>query len=400
MEQENFLVLGEAWGYYPSTTEHLLKRLVAKNKFLWVDAIGCRAPEWNLYTLQRLWGKLSQQSPNSVGSSENDGVMAYTPPVVPLRPTRAVRWWNRSAMRRGINQRLKELGMECPILLATSPMAAEVIDDIPAKLVVYYILDNYEEMPHHYTGYIRELEAQMIDRADVLLATSEPLVEQKSKPGRPITLLPQGVDFDHFHRSFAQRFPEPVDLADIPGRRILFVGLLAPWVDVELIASAAKAYPSASVVVIGPVRINIESLRKEPNVYVLGSRPYADIPLYLAHCNAAIIPFLENTLTRYVNPLKLLEYMAAGLPVISTPLPHAPALDDLVQWASSASEFITQLGLALNGFSEARRARCIEYAQENSWESRARQFSDLLEESQRRVVPQSERGPALSRRER
>jgi glycosyltransferase involved in cell wall biosynthesis len=256
-----------------------------------------------------------------------------------------------------------------------------MVDDLPVKSVVYYILDNYAEMPHHYGDYIRDLEARLIDSADLVLATSQLLVDHKSRPGRRAILLPQGVDFAHFHSAAAGGVPEPEEFAQVPEPRILFMGLLAPWVDVDLLAKVAKEYPKASLVLIGPVRADIEVLRKAPNVYFLGPRAYEELPPYLVHCDAALIPFRDDALTRYVNPLKLLEYMAAGLPVISTALPHVTALDGLVYCARSDEEFLAQVGQALAGFSPERRARCVAAARENGWDRRADQFSALLQES-------------------
>src|SRR5690242_18692519 len=109
IEGESFLVLGEDWGYYPSTTEHLLKRLVPRNKFLWVDAIGCRAPELNLYTIKRAFGKCLRWISPGGQYTRDDSVTVYSPPSFPLHPTRAVRWWNRSMMSRGIRRRLHEM---------------------------------------------------------------------------------------------------------------------------------------------------------------------------------------------------------------------------------------------------------------------------------------------------
>ena len=383
IEGENFLVLGEDWGYYPSTTEHLLRRLIGGNRFLWVDAIGCRAPQLNLYTIRRAWGKLARPASQTARRSPEDSVVVYSPPVVPLGPFPPVRGWNRLAMSLGIVRRLKHMRMDRPILLATNPIAAEILDNISAKLIIYYILDNYEEMPHHYRAYTRQLEARIIDRADLIFATAQPLVERKSRPGRPVILLPQGVDFEHFHSPVARRTMVPDDLASIPAPRILFMGLLAPWVDVELLAAVARAYPDASLVLLGPVRTEVQALRQEPNTYFLGQQPYADIPRYLAHCDVALIPFRQNSLTQFVNPLKLLEYMAAGLPVISTPLPHLTTFDDLVHCARTSDEFVEQVGRALRNFSPEARARCIAVAQENSWDRRAEQFSHYVQNTMR-----------------
>lgn len=382
IQDESFLVIGEAWGHYPSTTEHLLRRLVPYNRFLWIDALGCRAPQWDLYTLQRAWGKLvSRPSADSqTAAYGGGGVAVYSPPVLPLHPVRPVRRWNRSAMVRGIRRRLNELKMENPILVATSPIAAEVLDEIPAKLVIYYILDNYEEMPQYYSNYVRELEQRIIDRADLIFATAQPLVDVKARPGRPVTLLPQGVDFDHFHAPLLTGVPEPEHLANISRPRILFMGLLAPWVDMELLEKVAQAYPDASLVLIGPVRANIDALRRLANVHFLGQRSYDGIPQYLAHCDAALIPFRTNALTRYVNPLKLLEYMAAGLPVISTALPHIARFEDLVYCTRSDEEFVESVGRALAGLSRERRTASIGLARANGWNRRAAQFSAHIRE--------------------
>lgn len=381
IEGESFLVLGEQWGYYPSTTEHLLRPLVTRNRFLWVHEMGCRAPEWNIYTLQRIWGKVARRALPNGRSPAEEAVAAYSPAVLPLRPTPAVRWWNREVMTRGITRRLKDLGIVNPILFTMSPIAAEIIRDLAVKLVVYYIVDNYEEMPNWYSEYVRDMEVKMMDHADLVFATSQPLVEKKSKPHRPVILLPQGVDFEHFHGPVADGTPAPKDLGNIPGPRILFMGLLAAWVDVGLLAKVARAYPYASLVLLGPVRTDVEELQKEPNTYFLGQRAYGEIPRYLAHCDAALIPFRENALTYYVNPLKLLEYMASGLPVVSTALPHVSVSDGLVYCAHSSEEFVAQVGQALTGFSPERRARCIEAARENGWERRTEQLSECLRKS-------------------
>ncbi len=397
IEGESFLVLGEGWGHYPSTTEHLLRRLVPRNKFLWVDAIGCSAPEWNLYSLQRAWGKVVEWAAPNGRSHGTDGVAVYSPPVLPLRPISPVRSWNRSVTVRGITRRMRELDIVEPILFTTSPIAAEVMRDISVKLIVYYILDHYEEMPNHYRAYVRDLEAQMMERADIVFATSQPLVEKKSRLGHPVILLPQGVDFEHFHAPVRDGTPAPDDLQNIPGPRILFMGLLAPWVDVDLLLKVARAYPKASLVLIGPARTDVEELRKEPNTFFLGQRAYGDLPRYLAHCDAGLIPFRENTLTHYVNPLKLLEYMAAGLPVISTALPHLAAFADLVYFGRTPEEFVDQVGRALAEVSPHRRLRCVAAAQENSWDRRAEQLSGYLQKSLQAGLAQPQRVSHASR---
>ena len=379
IEGESFLVIGEEWGFYPSTTEHLLRRLVGRNKFLWVHAMGCRAPQFNLYTIQRAAGKLWRWASLQRVTAGRSGMVLYSPPVLPLQPNSAVRCWNRQVMARGIEQRLKSLKIEEPILIASSPIAAEVIDRIAAKLVVYYVVDNYAEMPNWYGEYVRELDARMSERADIVFVTARPLVEKKSRPGRQAILLPQGVDFDHFHNASPSTVTEPADLAGIPRPRLVFMGLLAPWVDVDLLAEVAKAHAHASLVVLGPVRADVDQLRKQPNVFFLGQRSYEDVPSYLAHCDVGLVPFRQNSLTHYVNPLKLLEYMASGLAVVSTALPHVTTFDGVIRCASTAGDFVAQVSKALRDSSDGGSEESVAVARENSWDRRAEQFSDVLQ---------------------
>ncbi len=372
---QDFLVLGEEWGFYPSSTEHLLRRLVPQNRFLWVHAMGCRAPEWNGYTARRALQKLARWSTPQPARTLADGPAVCSPPVVPLHPSAPVRWWNRRALTRGIARRMRALQMGDPIFITSSPMGGELIDALHSKLNIYFIVDNYAEMPHWYGDYVRELEEKLLERAGLVFATSQPLAERKSKPGRPALLLPQGVDFEHFHRGGL----EPADLAGIPRPRLLFMGLLAPWVDVDLLASVARARQDASLVLLGPVRTATEPLRGLRNVYTLGQRSYEDLPGYLAHCDLGLIPFRQNALTRYVNPLKLLEYLAAGLPVVSTALPHLALFDGAIRCAATAEEFVGHVDRVLNAGSQADRDRCIHVARENSWERRADVFSAAVE---------------------
>ena len=274
---------------------------------------------------------------------------------------------------------MRTLHMANPIFITSSPMGGELIDSLDARLKVYFIVDNYAEMPHWYGSYVRELEDRLLEQADLVFVTSQPLAEQKSRPGRPAILLPQGVDFAHFHAGGM----EPPDLAAIPRPRMLFMGLLAPWVDVELLASVARERPDASLVVLGPVRAATEPLRGLPNVYLLGQRSYEELPAYLAHCDLGLIPFRQNALTRYVNPLKLLEYLAAGLPVVSTALPHLAMFQGAIRCAASAEEFVAQVGCALSGISLAEREHTVRVARENSWERRAELFSAAVEQALR-----------------
>src|SRR5207249_4443843 len=156
--------------------------------------------------------------------------------------------------------------------------------------------------------------------------------------------------------------PQPRELQHLPGPLLGFFGTLAPWIDTELLKQVARAFPHGSIVLIGPVWIDCE-IPNLPNVHWLGPRSYADLPRYAAHFDVGLIPFRINTLTAYVNPLKLLEYLALGLPVVSTPLPDLSCFADVVHQATNHDDFVDQVRLALDNRSPEQRQQCFARAQ-------------------------------------
>src|SRR5206468_9422728 len=129
-----------------------------------------------------------------------------------------------------------------------------------------------------------------------------------------------GVDVDHFSRALDPSTEVPAEMRGLPGPVIGFFGLLADWVDVPLVAALAASRPEWSFVLVGKAASDVGALQRLPNVRLLGRKPYAELPRYCKGFDAAVLPFKVNTLTLRANPLKIREYLAAGLPVVATPL--------------------------------------------------------------------------------
>jgi glycosyltransferase involved in cell wall biosynthesis len=377
---ETFLVLADEWGVYPTVGEHLLRPLVKDNRLLWVHMLGLRAPELSFYDVRRACDKISRWLTPKNGGSDTNGIALYSPALLPF-PNRAARWWNRRLVVNGVRQRFERLSLRRPIVFATVPNAAEVLGAFDERLVVYLCEDEHIEWPGVYRQYAREMEERLLERADLTFATSRPLVESKSRPGRPAIYMPQGVDFEHFHHVVRHRPPVPDELRDLPPPRIGFAGLLNFRLDIDLLTEVARANPEGSVVLIGPERIDLRRLLREKNVFLLGRRAYAELPRYLAHFDVGLIPYRLNRATHYINPIKLLEYFAAGLPVVATALPDIVAYGELVYCARDADEFVRFVREAVEERSEARCCERIAAARENSWQHRAERLSGYLEQS-------------------
>src|SRR5262249_36446893 len=147
----------------------------------------------------------------------------------------------------------------------------------------------------------------------------------------------------------------PADLSKLPGPIVGFFGLIADWVDLKLIRALALARPNYSFVLIGKVDTDTEMIDGVPNVHLIGKREYTALPMYCRGFDVAILPFVVNKLTLAANPLKLREYLAAGLPIVSTAIPEAERLKHAVRIAKDPEDFLKQLDESLDQSSFAAR---------------------------------------------
>jgi glycosyltransferase involved in cell wall biosynthesis len=158
-----------------------------------------------------------------------------------------------------------------------------------------------------------------------------------------------------------------------------FHGLLAEWIDLALLAAVARAFPNASLAIVGEVRVATTLLDGLANVHLLGRRPYDELPGYCRGFDVALLPFVLDELTLHASPLKLREYLAAGLPVVATALPEARLLARAhrgVRVADDATGFVAEIARALAD-PEPRAARSDAIAGE-SWDAKLDELSALL----------------------
>mgnify|MGYP000061766100 CR=1 FL=1 len=233
------------------------------------------------------------------------------------------------------------------------------------KKLVYRMADSYAE----FKGVPQSMNAaeeEIIARADTIFCTAHKLYEDvREKAGDKVHYLPNGVNFEHFQ--IAQPV-EPADIAHLPRPRVLYIGMLADWYDVDLVAHAAQTLPEYSFIIIGPQRTNLEILKGLQNVHLLGARAYQDIPHYMHFCDVGIMPFKKTSLTETVNPIKIFEYLAAGLPAVSVRLDELQSLNSPTLLTDTPAEFVDALREAV------KRGRdlpeFIDFARNNSWRKR------------------------------
>jgi UDP-galactopyranose mutase len=245
-------------------------------------------------------------------------------PVTAVRPRLPDRLPSEEAQRQlaGLyDQMTALLGVRRPVLWFYSPMhwpaAAHLAGD--AAGVVYDCMDELAAFDLAPPG-LRENEAALLAAADLVLTGGQAIFEAKRALHDNIHAFPSSVDQDHFRRARAGLAPPP-DQRAIPGPRLGYAGVIDERLDLGLLAAAAAASPDWSFVMIGPVaKIDPARLPQAPNLHWLGQRPYAELPSYMAGWDVALMPFALNDATRFISPTKTPEYLAAGCPVVSTPV--------------------------------------------------------------------------------
>ena len=242
--------------------------------------------------------------------------------VVALRP-RLPRSWDREEIEAGLKGLLDQFVRAnitaTPLLWFYTPMMFGFAEHLDASAVVYDCMDELSAFRFADPALV-EREARLLERADLVFTGGYSLYEAKRGRHPNVHPFPSAVEVAHFARARGA-IAEPEDQRSIPGPKLGFYGVIDERIDLDLIDAVAAAHPEWSLVMIGPIaKIDPAQLPRRSNIHWLGGRDYQDLPAYLAGWDAALMPFAINEATRFISPTKTPEYLAAGRPVVSTPI--------------------------------------------------------------------------------
>ena len=363
------VVFGEDWGGLPSSTQYLVKQLVENRRVLWVNSIGLRQPTFQVRDLKRVWTKLTRKTPSQSKSEalpENLTVLSVV--TIPAPRVKWARWLAKVMLKKQINQKLTEMGVEDFIFWTSLPTAVDLLGELGEageQKSVYYCGDDFSALAgvDHATVELREQE--LIKRADLIVTASDEL-SHRLHTERTRTLN-HGVSFDLFAKPVSRANDLPDNGKPIAG----FYGSISEWLNQDLLAMVISQLPDWDFVFIGKAVVDTKKIEKFKNVYFLGAKPHSELPSYSQHWQVSMLPFLQNSQIQACNPLKLREYLAAGTPIVSTPFPALIPYIQYVHQIETADEMVVALRTALV---DDNRLSMKESVRNESWKAKA----DLL----------------------
>jgi len=359
---------------------HLMSRLARENRVLFIESLGLRRPQLAGRDLARIWRRLRRglQGPRTL-----DGVHVLSPLVLPLHRSRIARAMNRRLLPTLVRRAARRLGLQAPILWAYVPQAEVLIDALQPSLIIYHCVDDIAAQDRIDTASFRAAEERFVARADLVLASAPALVERLRRISENVLFAPNVADTELFSHALE---PGPLDpgMAALAAPRIVFTGaIVAVKLDLPLLAELARLRPAWSFALVGPVgpgepNADISAITAVANIHLLGPRSYRELPDVLRAADAGLIPYARNALTESIFPMKVYEYLAAGLPVIATALPALADLTD-VATAGDPLRMAELLDDALSDHDQSHRAERSRAAASHSWDRRLEEIAAAID---------------------
>lgn len=291
---------------------------------------------------------------------------------------------SKSLMRLAVRRALNRLGWAPDILFVYHPYDLLQVGALGEKMSCWRIFDEVALLPGYRTlgGAIARIEEERSRRCTYLLASSRSQFEKRRRSDGSCRLFPNAVNFSHYHRAHTEKLPEPEDLRGVARPRVAFVGRISEKIDWRLVRHLVDSGDGHQFVFVGPVddavREAVRRMRRRPNFHLLGARPVELLPRYLRHLDVSLVPYVVNESTNTMFVIKVLEHLAAGVPVVSTDLAELRCLDGAAYLARTRGDFARCVDKALKS-KDDRRELGFRLARENDWSARATVLRELIE---------------------
>ena len=317
------------WEDVPTCITHVLKEMGKTMPVLWVSSIGTRRP--NLAQpgdarriVQRITRGLSR------AALKQNHLRVMNPLLIPKAQSGVARAINRILFGWLAGRELRVMAAERgdSDVVEYWCSVPNAVDYLPATAdgnkVIYYCPDDWSEFGNLDGEWLASKERLMLQRADVVFTPSIELKKKLSEvAGDNVHHVPHGVDYEKFSSALSDEMAVPEELASLAGPVVGFYGNIYPWIDFDLVGRLAERFPEWNFVLIGGAFCDVRDLEKLANVYLLGRREHDALPAYCKGFDAAIVPYdMKKRRMQTVNPVKVREMLAAGVPVVAAKLPE------------------------------------------------------------------------------
>jgi glycosyltransferase involved in cell wall biosynthesis len=375
MRDQNIVCFAKDWTEDPTSNNHVMKMLARDNEVLWLNSISTRTPSLASGSdLKKIGRKLASFARGPVQVEPRLSV--YTPIVLPFPHSRAAAAVNQQILRASVGLLRRRKGMGDFQLWSFIPTAAQYAGTLGESILIYYCTDEWSQFDSVDGARMAELERDLCGKADLVFTTSRTLLERKKAYNPETHLASHGVDHAHFAAALDARTPVAEEMVGRAKPVLGFFGLIESWIDVDLFAYLAEQRPSWTLAIVGKSKVDVSRLEKYPNVIMTGRKPYQELPGFCKAWDVALCPFVLNELTRNVNPIKLREYLSAGLPVVSTGIPEMLHYPDWCYIANEPAAFLAACERALAEDSPERRRTRSEAMKAETWEAKVQALGE------------------------
>jgi UDP-galactopyranose mutase len=339
------------WKFVFQRPQHLMTRCAKKNRvFFWEEPIF-DAP-------QAAFLKVEEAGPQ----------LRVVVPHLPTGLSEAEAWQVQEWL---LSELVAEHSIREHVLWYYTPMARHFSRNLRPAAIVYDCMDELSAFRGAPPG-LRSAEAELFACADLVFTGGQTLYESKKLQHHSAHCFPSSIDREFFGAARTIRI-EPQDQAHIPHPRIGYCGVIDERMDLDLLAAVADRHRDWQIILIGPVaKISESDLPRRENIHYLGGREYQSLPTYFSGWDVGILPFALNESTRFISPTKTPEYLAAGLPVVSTPITDVVepyGTQDLVEIATGPDQFVGGIERAVSTRnSRERLARADFFLKRMSWD--------------------------------
>ena len=298
-----------------------------------------------------------------------------TPVFLPFYGNSVARKLNGWLVRQQVSLVARAIGIDAPVLFVTLPTAWDAARRMRRRCLIANRSDRYSSLPEANGPVVRALEEDLLASADAAVYASHELQDEESELAAGVVrFLDHGVDLEHFGS-----VTEHPDMAEIPRPRAGYFGGIDDYVlDLELLAAVADRLPHVQFVLVGDATCDIDRLTRRENVHWFGMRAYRDIPAFGAGFDVALMPWLDNDWIRYCNPIKLKEYLALGLTIVSTPFPELAQYEGHVRVAQGVGAFSQAVRRALEAPAAPESLR--QRVAGETWERKCAELMALAED--------------------